>query len=62
MMMSIAPTFVANLVISDPQKRVLNANIAVDSWIRLIAVGIIVTIALSASFRCMSMTGNQETG
>ncbi len=61
-MMIIARTIVANPVISNPRKRVLSVNTAVISYARLTAVGDIVTIVLSASIRCMLMTGNQETG
>ena len=59
-MMIIDRTIVANPVISKPRKRVLSVNIAVVLYARLTAVGDIVTIVLSASIHCMSMTGNQE--
>jgi hypothetical protein len=58
----IALTIVASLVLSNPRKRFLSANIAIVSYARLIAEGDIVTIVLSASIRCMSTTGSQETG
>src|SRR6266566_1129496 len=60
--MIIARTIVANPVISNPRKRFLSVNTAVVSCARLTAEGVIVTIARSASIRCMSMIGNQETG
>jgi hypothetical protein len=61
-MMSIARTIVANPIICNPRKRVLSANTVVVSYARLTVEGDIVTTVLSASIRCMSMTGNQETG
>jgi hypothetical protein len=59
--MIIARSIVANPVIGNPRKRVLSVNTAVFSFSRLVAEGDIVTIVRSASIRCMSMTGNQET-
>jgi hypothetical protein len=56
---SIAQGIVANPVISNPRKRFLSANIAVVSFARLIAEGVIVTTVLSVSIRFMSMIGNQ---
>jgi hypothetical protein len=60
--MSINRIIVANLVTSNPRKRFLNVNIAVVLYAHLIVEGGTVTIARSASIRCMSMIGNQEIG
>ena len=60
--MIIACIIVANPVINNPRKRFLSANIAVVSYVHLIAGDTIVTIVRSASTRCMSMTGNLEIG
>jgi len=60
--MIITQAIVANPVISNPRKRFLSVNIAVFSCARYTAAGDTVTIVLSASIRCMSMTGNQGIG
>ena len=61
-MMIIDRTIVTNLVISNLRKRFLSVNIAIVLYAHLIVEDDIVTIAHSASIRCMSMIGNQEIG